>query len=177
MSWISGRRLLAQVLLISGGFFLAAPAWSQERANKPQEGGFVEGRSGVVPEGAAELVTPATDAAIEKGLAWLSTQQNADGSFGSGAYRGNVAVTSLAAISFMASGSSPNRGPYGAAVEKALQYVLDNTSPSGFVCVANAATHGPMYSHGFGTLFLAEAYGMTRGAGATSLSGAMLISR
>ena len=161
MSWISGRRLLAQVLLISGGFFLAAPAWSQERANKPQEGGFVEGRSGVVPEGAAELVTPATDAAIEKGLAWLSTQQNADGSFGSGAYRGNVAVTSLAAISFMASGSSPNRGPYGAAVEKALQYVLDNTSPSGFVCVANAATHGPMYSHGFGTLFLAEAYGMT----------------
>ena len=113
MSWISGRRLLAQVLLISGGFFLAAPAWSQERANKPQEGGFVEGRSGVVPEGAAELVTPATDAAIEKGLAWLSTQQNADGSFGSGAYRGNVAVTSLAAISFMASGSSPNRGPYG----------------------------------------------------------------
>src|SRR4029450_1520657 len=30
------------------------------------------------------------------------------------------------------------------------------------VAVPNAATHGPMYGHGFGTLFLAEAYGMTR---------------
>ena len=51
-------------------------AFSQEGAGKPDAGGFVEGRSGVVPEGAAELVTPATDAAIEKGLSWLSTQQN-----------------------------------------------------------------------------------------------------
>ena len=34
-------------------------------------------------------------------------------------------------------------------------------SPSGFIAVAAASTHGPMYSHGFGTLFLAEAYGMT----------------
>ena len=38
---------------------------------------------------------------------------------------------------------------------------MDNTSPSGFIAVAAASTHGPMYSHGFGTLFLAEAYGMT----------------
>ena len=38
---------------------------------------------------------------------------------------------------------------------------MDNTSPSGFIAVVAASTHGPMYSHGFGTLFLAEAYGMT----------------
>ena len=38
---------------------------------------------------------------------------------------------------------------------------MENTSPSGFIAVSSAATHGPMYSHGFGTLFLAEAYGMT----------------
>jgi hypothetical protein len=38
---------------------------------------------------------------------------------------------------------------------------MDNTSPSGFIAVAAASTHGPMYSHGFGALFLAEAYGMT----------------
>jgi len=30
--------------------------------------------------------------------------------------------------------------------------------------VATASTNGPMYSHGFGTLFLAEAYGMTHRA-------------
>jgi hypothetical protein len=42
-----------------------------------------------------------------------------------------------------------------------LVYVMENTSPSGFIAVVSASTHGPMYSHGFGTLFLAEAYGMT----------------
>ena len=135
-------------------------------ANAQEAGGgagvFVEGRSGVVPEGAAELVTAETDEAIRKGLAWLAEQQQDDGSFGSGAYRGNVAVTSLSGIAFMANGSSPGRGPYGAHVDRALEYVLNNTSPSGFISVPNAATHGPMYSHGFGTLFLAEAYGMTR---------------
>jgi hypothetical protein len=39
--------------------------------------------------------------------------------------------------------------------------VMRNTSPSGFIAVFASSTHGPMYSHGFGTLFLAEAYGMT----------------
>lgn len=130
--------------------------------DKAQPGvGFVEPRLGDVPEGASALVTPETDAAIQSGLAWLAKQQNEDGSFGSGAYRGNIAVTSLAGLAFMASGSTPGRGAYGATIDKALDYVLSNTSNAGFVCVAGAATHGPMYSHGFGTLFLAEAYGMT----------------
>jgi hypothetical protein len=73
-----------------------------------------------------------------------------------------VAVASLAGLAFMAAGSSPGRGPYGPQVDKALAFVLDNTSPAGFINVPAAATHGPMYGHGFGTLFLAEAYGMTR---------------
>ncbi len=107
------------------------------------------------------MMTPETDEAIQNGLAWLARTQNADGSFGSGTYRGNIAVTSLAGLAFMSSGSSPGRGPYGPQIDKALVYVMDNTSPSGFIAVVAASTHGPMYSHGFGTLFLAEAYGMT----------------
>ena len=70
-------------------------------------------------------------------------------------------MTSLAGLAFMASGSSPGRGPFGTHIDKALNYVMENTAPSGFIAVASAATHGPMYSHGFGALFLAEAYGMT----------------
>lgn len=131
-------------------------------AASAQNGEFVEGRKGDVPEGTAELMTAEVDQSIDAGLAWLSKQQNADGSFGNGAYRGNVAVTSLAGLAFMASGSTPGRGPYGAHVEKALQFIMDNTSASGFISVATAGSHGPMYSHGFGALFLAEAYGMTR---------------
>jgi hypothetical protein len=140
-----------------------APAPRKPAADTPPKeiGGFAEPRKGDVPEGAAEQVTPETDRAIESGLAWLGKQQNSDGSFGSGAYRGNIAVTSLAGLAFMGNGSSPGRGPYGSQVDKALQYVLDNTSNAGFIAVSNAGTHGPMYSHGFGALFLAEAYGMS----------------
>jgi hypothetical protein len=142
---------------------LASPALGQEQVagGKADAGGFAEPRKGDVPDGAVELMTEETDRAITEGLKWLAKQQNADGSFGGGAYRGNIAVTALAGLAFMASGSTPGRGPFGANVDRALVFVMDNTSPSGFISVASAATHGPMYSHGFGTLFLAEAYGMT----------------
>jgi hypothetical protein len=123
--------------------------------------GFGASRRGDVPEGTVEMMTKETDDAIARGLAWLARSQNADGSYGSGTYRGNIAVTSLAGLAFMSSGSSPGRGPYGGQIDKALAYVMENTSPSGFIAVAASSTHGPMYSHGFGTLFLAEAYGMT----------------
>ncbi len=93
--------------------------------------GFGEARRGDVPEGTLEMMTPQTDEAIKNGLAWLARTQNADGSFGSGTYRGNIAVTSLAGLAFMASGSSPGRGPYGSQIDKALVYVMDNTSPVG----------------------------------------------
>src|SRR5262249_10511220 len=116
---------------------------------------------GDVPSGTAEMMTTETDHAIESGLAWLARSQSADGSFGSSTYKGNIAVTSVAGLAFMSSGSSPGRGPYGAQIDKALLYVMENTSPSGFIAVAATTTHGPMYSHGFGALFLAEAYGMT----------------
>ncbi len=141
----------------------AAWAAAQEPAREPAKsvGRFGEATRGDVPEGAAELITPETDRAIQSGLAWLARNQNADGSFGTSTYKGNIAVTSLAGLAFMSSGSSPGRGPYGAPIDRALAYVMDNTSASGFISVPGSATHGPMYSHGFGTLFLAEAYGMT----------------
>jgi hypothetical protein len=149
------------------GFALAcALAWlgaGGARAQDAPKGeiGFGDARKGDVPEGAAEMLTPETDHAIERGLIYLKQQQNADGSFGQGAYRSNIAVTALAGLAFMASGSTPGRGPYGPQIDRALQFVMDNTAPSGFITIPQAATHGPMYSHGFGALFLAESYGMT----------------
>jgi hypothetical protein len=141
--------------LLIGLVLLNRPALAQD------EGGFAGPRKGDVPEGAAELMTAEVDRAIDEGLAWLSRQQNADGSFGTGAYRGNVAVTSLAALAFMASGSTPGRGPYGAHIDRALSFVMESTGPSGLVAAPSGGANAPMYSHGFGTLFLAEAYGMT----------------
>jgi Prenyltransferase and squalene oxidase repeat len=153
--WLIATLVLAWVLPL-------APARAAEPdAKAAPAGGFGEPRRGDVPEGTADLITPETERAIKMGLEWLSHIQNGDGSFGNGTYRGNIAVTSLAGLAFMESGSSPGRGPYGTHIDRALTYVMDNTAPSGFIAVAAASTHGPMYSHGWGTLFLAEAYGMT----------------
>ncbi len=110
---------------------------------------------------AAKLVTPAAERAIERGLAVLAARQREDGSLGSGSYRGNVAVVSLAGMAWMASGSTPGRGRYGKEVALALDYVLANAQESGYINSPTFEHHGPMYGHGFATLFLAECYGMS----------------
>src|SRR5271165_23484 len=154
--------LVAVLALLTGGRLMAqGDSQDKDKESSKSVGAFGESRRGDVPEGTMEMLTPDTDKAIQSGLAWLAHSQNADGSFGTGTYRGNIAVTSLAGLAFMSAGSTPGRGPYGTVIDKALAYVMENTSPSGFIAVASSSTHGPMYSHGFGTLFLAEAYGMT----------------
>ncbi|MGA2031542.1 MAG: prenyltransferase/squalene oxidase repeat-containing protein [Thermoguttaceae bacterium] len=110
---------------------------------------------------AAEMVTPAAQRAIDKALAWLATQQNSDGTFGSGAYRTNVGICGLCGMAFMSGGSTPGRGPYGVQVARTVDYLLANAQPSGYIIEPAATTHGPMYHHGFATLFLAECYGMS----------------
>jgi len=109
----------------------------------------------------AELITPAAITAIDKGLALLASRQDEDGSFGSGGYSRNVAVCGLSGMAFMSAGSTPGRGPYGRHVDLCIDFILANTQDSGFITVPSASSHGPMYGHGFATLFLAEAYGMT----------------
>ena len=111
------------------------------------------------PEDAANLMKPETRKAIEAGLAYLRSRQNDDGSFAAGQYGRNVAVCSLAGMAFMANGSTPGRGAYGRDVNRCVSFVLNNAHDSGFI-VSDAVSHGPMYGHGFATLFLAEVYGM-----------------
>jgi hypothetical protein len=65
-------------------------------------------------------------------------------------------------MAFMAGGSTPGRGPYGDEVDLCLKYILDNAQDSGYINAPGSGSHGPMYGHGFATLFLAECYGMSR---------------
>ena len=116
------------------------------------------GKTGTFPE--VELLAPARSA-IEKGLAFLAQRQLDDGSFTSGGYGRNAAVCALAGMAWLAEGSTPGRGPYGEAIRRATDYLLDNTQQSGFISAEGAMSHGPMYEHGFATLFLAEVYGMS----------------
>ena len=131
----------------------AAMAWPANRAlGEPKD-----------PEkSAAELITPAAARAVERGLSLLATRQDDDGSFRSGGYSRNVAICALAGMAFMSGGSTPGRGQYGRNVDRSIDFILANTQESGFINIPNASSHGPMYGHGFATLFLAECYGMTR---------------
>jgi len=125
-------------------------------------------RKGAESNPAEGEMSPALDAAVTKGLAALAKQQNDDGSFGDGRFGRSVAITALGCIAFMADGNLPGRGAYGEQVSKGLEFVLNNCSESGLIA-ADAST-GPMYGHGFATLFLGEVYGMTVGGGDTALA-------
>ena len=99
------------------------------------------------------------DEQIGRGFIYLRSQQNSDGSYGRGRYGRHVGITALAGLAYMADGNLPGRGPYGEQVERALEFVLSNVTETGLI--AAETSHGPMYGHGFATLFLGELYGMT----------------
>ncbi|MBX7104680.1 MAG: terpene cyclase/mutase family protein [Gemmataceae bacterium] len=108
-------------------------------------------------------ITPETQKAIDKGLAYLARSQAADGSYGDRpALQRNVALTALGGLAFMAGGHVPGKGAYGSNVTRAIEFVLAQESRTvpGFLWHEVQSTHGPMYSHGFGTMFIAEAYGL-----------------
>jgi hypothetical protein len=136
----------------------------------PAEGGREQ-----MPDGsqARGMVNEACDAAVQRGLDYLAARQQPDGSWGTGAYQANVAITSLGALAMMAGGSQPGRGRYGKHVKKALDWVLSRGAlgarngafgvqhPDGFLFnSSHGGQQGPMYSHGFGTLLLGEVCGM-----------------
>jgi prenyltransferase beta subunit len=108
----------------------------------------------------ANEITPEQQAAVERGLDYLASRQNAEGSFGNaGAYGATAAITALSGIAFMADGNLPGRGKYGDNVKKAVQFIVRNQQESGLF--TTSAFQGEMYSHGFATLFIGEVYGMT----------------
>jgi hypothetical protein len=148
-------------LLSAGGVCLAVPG-----AGPGAPGADSGDAKEALPDGFAskDMVTPRADQSIERGLSYLASRRNGTGSFGTNGYSGNVAVTSLGALAFMAAGNQPNRGLHGNVVMDALRFVLGQENRGGghpgFLHNPLGTPHGPMYGHGFGTLFLAEVTGM-----------------
>tara|TARA_B110000014_G_scaffold247310_1_gene220745 strand:- start:1080 stop:2117 length:1038 start_codon:yes stop_codon:yes gene_type:complete len=107
------------------------------------------------------VVTPEADRAIRTGLAFLASRQHPDGSFGTGKqFSHNVAVSSLSGLAFLAGGHTPGRGRYGSQVSRTVDMLIESARPSGYIINEPHVSHGPMYGHGFATLFLAEVHGM-----------------
>ena len=119
--WPRWAPLLALAVMV-----LAGPARAADKAK---------------PAPASEMITPAADRAIDKGLKWLAAHQYDDGSFASGAYRGNVGISGLAGLAMLSSGSTPGRGPYGAKIDKTIDYLLASTQESGYINAPAGAGH------------------------------------
>ncbi|GAB4550165.1 MAG: terpene cyclase/mutase family protein [Phycisphaerales bacterium] len=109
-------------------------------------------------------ITPELQRAIDRGLEALSTMQTGEGAFPVQRFERHVGITALACLAFMADGNAPGRGRYGEEVERGLEFVLNNVQETGLLA-GEDVSHGPMYGHGFATLFLGEVYGMTKGGG------------
>lgn len=125
----------------------AAAAFVRGAVEDPQPLAKAQGQDARVPE------------AVKRGLDWLAAHQDTGGAFGGEApslYADPVAVTSLAGLAFLASGSTPDHGPYAKPLDRALQYVLHSQSADTGL-IAGARSLEPMYGHGYATLFLAEA--------------------
>ena len=92
-----------------------------------------------------------------KGLKWLASKQQANGSFSGGGardhYGSQPGVVGLAVVAMLAHGDDPNFGPYAKNITNGVKFILDQQSKkTGYI-------GSSMYNHGFATLALAEAYG------------------
>jgi hypothetical protein len=111
-------------------------------------------------QGAPEITAPAQKS-IEKGIRWLLENQNRDGSWG--CERGqppSVALTALSTLALMASGSTPDRGPYQDAIRKAVKWVESKQERSGYLGAFDSTAMGKCFEHSCGTLMLSQLLGM-----------------
>ncbi len=114
---------------------------------------------------AQDEITEQLNHTVTFGLERLAAMQSEEGSFGGLRYPRHVGITAIACLAFMADGNLPGRGVYGETVQRGLEFMLANINETGLI--AADTSHGPMYGHGFATLFLGEVYGMTAGGGDT----------
>jgi hypothetical protein len=100
--------------------------------------------------------SPATDAAVSRGLAFLAASQNADGSFDE-VGRPTVAISALSLMSFLANGHVPDRGRYGLLVQQSEDWLVHVAPADGYFGRVDGSR---MYGQGIATLVLAQAYGV-----------------
>ncbi len=119
----------------------------------------------------AGMVGPATEEAIERGLAYLASIQNEDGSWslqGQGSkvlLRSDAAATGLCLLAFQGAGYTHRQHQYADTVSRGLKFLLDNQRTNGDLYRNEnrlSDRNVALYSHGIAALALCEAYGMTQ---------------
>ena len=109
------------------------------------------------------------DASVDRGLAYLASQQRADGSFATRP-TGQPGITALTVLAFLSRGHVPGEGPYASQLLKAIDFVLTCQRDDGLLSLAepeghhthDGASHAGNYNHAIAGLMLTEVYGMVQ---------------
>jgi hypothetical protein len=127
--------------------------------------------SGGAASSAPGLGGPATEEAIERGLAYLASVQNDDGSWSLQGHgdrvrlKSDTAATGLCLLAFQGAGYTHKQHQYAETVSNGLKFLLDNQRSSGNLYRSEdpvSDRNVMFYSHGIAALALCEAYGMTQ---------------
>jgi hypothetical protein len=129
-------------------------------------------RGQLVPTERPACVTKEVEASIERGLKFLAESQRADGAYGKSSWGSDTyptAISSLAGLAFLASGSTPTRGRYAKNLQKITSYLLENCLSNeywapGLISNRSAREQRPMYSHAFAMTYLAQIFGQEKDA-------------
>ena len=150
--------------------------------------------SNVESESLASALTPQAwnqvEQSIERALAWLARQQNADGSF-EAPDSAQPAATSFAIMAYLSKGHLPGEGMYGRQIDLAIDYVLRLQHPNGLLAAGSdnstvsveaqfqvgtvpTSSKTANYNHAISGLMLTEVYGMTDRTRAAKLKPAIV---
>ncbi|MCC6580703.1 MAG: terpene cyclase/mutase family protein, partial [Phycisphaeraceae bacterium] len=97
------------------------------------------------------------EACVDRGLEYLATCQEADGSFRSGKGKNN-GINGICLLAFLGRGHLPGRGPFAPVIDRAMSFILSTQTDQGLY-KSPSPTHGPMYEHALSTLAMVQAYG------------------
>jgi hypothetical protein len=127
--------------------------------------GLLAGLALVQPPARGDEVPEQYRTTIDKGLAYLVKQQFKDGHWGANGDQYPVSMTGLGGLALLMEGSTVRDGKYSKQIRAAVDWLMDRSmkgnNRDGLVGNPDHPTEAGryMYGHGFGTLFLACAYG------------------
>jgi hypothetical protein len=106
-----------------------------------------------IPGRQSDTVPAQAEVIYQKGLSFLASSQNKNGSWNDST-GSEPGVVGLAVAAFLAHGEDPVNGPYAGNIRKGLEYILSKQNKT------NGYIGSSMYNHAFATKALAEAYGV-----------------
>ncbi len=171
--WLLPRRLPAERVVLAVLVFAGSLQFAQAQAPAIPAKEESESLASALGPEAWNIV----EGSIDRALAWLATQQIPDGSFAA-PNTAQPAATSLAVMAYLSKGHIPGEGPYGARIDRAIDYVLSLQQPDGMLAYGGpsapvtvetqfqagtvpTSSKTANYNHAISGLMLTEVYGAT----------------